>query len=189
MLYRAARQSSFAPVAWFLYPGWEKYAWCFAGNFTGGRGGLLQWAPRPPGGDQRAERLTAGAVAPNGAPSRLPACRCAPPYIRDGASASDALQVCRGKGGGGTDPHSPQAVHTLYFEGSGSPLELQTNLFAKGFIVFLCPRTGPRAGALRPLCPTWSTLPQLPDGVILATHSPNVAGGAVAPVTRLQISG
>ena len=68
-------------------------------------------------GDQRGERPASGSLTPNGAPSQLPARRRVPPYIRDGASVSYALRVCRGKEGEGTDSHGPLAIDKLSFEG------------------------------------------------------------------------
>ena len=93
-----------------------KVCWCFSREFHRGEGGTFPVALQASRGDQRGERPASGSLTPNGAPSQLPARRRVPPYIWDGASASYALRVCRGKEGGGTDSHGPLAIDTLSFE-------------------------------------------------------------------------
>ena len=104
------------PAAWFLYPGWEKFARYFAGNFTGGKGSFFQGS-------------SGGPLTSRGKRGRLSAFvadtehRCRTPAHHESLSRTVMERVrallcwcAEGGGEGGFTPRGPLTLHTLSFE-------------------------------------------------------------------------
>ena len=104
------------PAAWFLYPGWEKFARYFAGNFTGGKGSFFQGS-------------SGGPLTSRGKRGRLSAFvadtehRCRTPAHHRSLYSSGMERVrallcwcAEGGGEGGFTPRGPLTLHTLSFE-------------------------------------------------------------------------